>query len=277
MGLRINTNVASLNAQRNLLNTKNSMNSSLEKLSSGMRINKAGDDAAGLAISEGLKAQIRSLGQAKRNTNDGISMIQTAEGGLNEISNILIRLRELSVQSASDTIGDTERSFIDVEYQQLKKEIQRIAQVTTFNGTNLLNGSGQMIEIQIGTGNDPFEDRLVYHAGEANATLNSLGVANLNVDIKTNAQAAIENVDSAIVSVNSIRANLGALQNRLSSTVNNIAVSEENLSAANSRIRDVDVALETANLARNNILLQAGTSVLSQANQFPQMALNLLK
>jgi flagellin len=277
MGLRINTNISSINAQRNLRGTRTSLNQSLERLSSGQRINKAGDDAAGLAISENLKAQIRGLAQAKRNANDGISLIQTAEGGLNEISNMLIRLRELSVQAASDTIGDKERGFLDVEYQQLKKEIQRISQVTEFNGTDLLNGSGGMLEVQIGTNNDPFEDRLTYDTTSANASIEALGLSPANVASKISAQTSIDSLDNAIINVNSIRANLGALQNRLSSTINNISISEENLSAANSRIRDVDVAKETANLARNNILLQAGISVLSQANQSTTVALNLLK
>jgi len=277
MGLRINTNISSINAQRNLLNTRTSLNSSLEKLSSGQRINKAGDDAAGLAISENLKAQIRGLGQAKRNANDGISMIQTAEGGLNEISNILIRLRELSVQSASDTIGEKERSFIDVEFQQLKDEVQRISQVTQFNGLNLINGTGGLLEIQIGTQNDPFQDRMSYDTSQSNASLDALGIRVVNANTKVTAQGSIDSLDSAIISVNAIRANLGAMQNRLSSSINNLSISEENLSAANSRIRDVDVAKETAELARNNILLQAGISVLAQANQAPNVALSLLK
>jgi flagellin len=277
MGLRINTNISSINAQRNLRTTKLNLNKSLERLSSGQRINKAGDDAAGLAISENLKAQIRGLAQAKRNANDGISLIQTAEGGMNEIGNMLVRLRELSVQAASDTIGDKERQFLDVEYQQLKNEIQRISQVTEFNGTNLLNGSGGILEIQVGTHNDPFEDRIVYDAGEANSSLDSLGISTIGVSTKISAQSSIEVIDDAITRVSAMRANLGAIQNRLNSTINNISVAEENMSAANSRVRDVDVAQETANLARNNILLQAGVSVLTQANQSTNVALNLLK
>jgi flagellin len=276
MGLRINTNVASINAQRSLAGTKKDLDSSLEKLSSGLRINKAGDDAAGLAVSENLKAQIRSLGQAKRNANDGISMIQTAEGGLNEVSNILIRLRELSIQASSDTIGDTERKFVNVEYQQLKNEIQRIAQVTNFNGTSLLTGEGPELSIQVGTHNNAFEDRIIYPTGAQNAKLDKLGIAGIATDSKTAAQEAIAKIDVAIVGINSNRANLGALQNRLSSTVNNLSVAEENMSASNSRIRDVDVAQETANMVRNNILHQAGISVLSNANASNQAALKLL-
>lgn len=276
MSLVINTNVASINAQRNLRITKDGLNGSLEKLSSGLRINKAGDDAAGLAISEKLKAEIRSLGQAKRNANDGISMIQTAEGALNEVGNMLIRLRELSVQASSDTISDVERGFIDVEFQQLKEEIQRISSVTEFNSTKLLNGESGVLEIQIGTGNDAFLDRISYDGTATNATLAALGVAGTGSTSKVQAQGSIEQIDDAIVNVNSIRANLGAVQNRLSSTINNLAINEENISAANSRIRDVDVASETASLARNSILMQAGISVLSQANQTPNLALKLL-
>jgi len=276
MSLVINTNISSINAQRNLRMTRDSLNGSLEKLSSGLRINKAGDDAAGLAISEKLKAEIRSLSQAKRNANDGISLIQTAEGALNEIGNILIRLRELSVQASSDTIGDVERGFIDVEYQQLKEEIQRISNVTEFNGISLLNGKSGTLDIQIGTGNDAFLDRIAYNGTNTNATVAALGLSSVGSGSKAQAQISIGSIDDAIVNVNSIRANLGAVQNRLTSTVNNLAISEENISAANSRIRDVDVASETANLARNSILTQAGVSVLAQANQTPNLALKLL-
>lgn len=276
MSLRINTNIASINAQRNLTGTKNGLDSSLEKLSSGLRINKAADDAAGLAVSENMKAQIRSLAQAKRNANDGISMIQTAEGGLNEVSNILIRLRELSVQAASDTISDVERGFINTEYQQLKSEVERISSVTNYNGTKLLSGEGASLDIQIGTNNNSFEDRIVYNVANQNASLGALGVKDIDVSSKAGAQDAIGKIDSAIVSVSGNRANLGALQNRLSSTVNNLAISEENISASNSRIRDVDVASETSNLTKASILNQAGVSVLAQANASPNAALKLL-
>lgn len=276
MGLRISTNVASLNAQRNLSSSSLQLQSSLEKLSSGFRINKGSDDAAGLAISEKLKAEIRGLRQARRNANDGISMIQTAEGGLNEISNILIRLRELGVQASSDTIGDTERKFVDLEFQQLKKEIQRIAEVTNFNGTSLLDGKQGSLEIQVGTHNDDFKDRIAYNGLSNNATLEALKLAAENVQKTEMAQASLSKIDDAIVATNAIRADLGAMQNRLQSTVNNITVTDENLSAANSRIRDVDVASETAELTRNTILQQAGVSVLSQANQSSSLALKLL-
>jgi flagellin len=252
------------------------MNDNLRKLSSGERITRASDDAAGLAISENLKAQIRGNRQAKRNANDAISMIQTAEGGLSEISNIIIRLRELAVQSASDTVGETERGFSDIEFQQLKEEIDRISKSAEFNGINLLDGSGAMLEFQVGIHNDPILDRLRYDGTKANTTLASLGLVGETVGSKEGAQVTLQKLDDALVQINGVRANLGATQNRLSSTINNLAVSDENLSAAKSRIRDVDVAAETADLARNSILVQAGTSVLSQANQAPNSALKLL-
>jgi len=276
MGLRISTNVAALNAQRNLRGTQLDMARSLARLSSGYRINQAADDAAGLAISENLKAQIRGMGKASQNALDGISMVQVAEGGLNEVSNMLIRLRELAIQGSSDTVGDTERKFIDVEYQQLKNEIQRIAEVTSFNGTDLLNGTGGLMDIQVGIHNDPFKDRISFNSGAADATLEALGIANESVAHKEQAQVSIAAVDDAIVRVNAIRANFGALQNRLQSTIANLSIFEENVSAANSRIRDTDVAKESTELARNNILLQAGTAVLQQANGITNIALKLL-
>jgi flagellin len=216
------------------------------------------------------------LGQASRNANDGISLVQVAEGGLQEVSNMLIRLRELSVQAASDTIGDTERKFIDVEYQQLKSEIQRIAEVTTFNGRDLLNGTGGLIDIQVGVHNDPFEDRISFNASAANSSLESLNLVAESVAAKEGAQQSIAVLDDAMVSVNAMRANFGAMQNRLQSTISNLAVAHENLSAANSRVRDTDVANESAELTRNNILMQAGVSVLGQANSIQQVALKLL-
>lgn len=276
MGLRINTNVASLNAQRNLLGTKWGLDKSLERLSSGYRINRAGDDAAGLAISENLRAQVRGLKQASRNAQDGVSLVQVAEGGLNEVSSILIRLRELAVQAASDTIGPVERQFLNVEYDQLVSEIDRIADATEFNGTQLLSGTGSVLDFQVGTRNDPNIDRLSFDASKADANSAALGVNLTSVADKASAQNSLAAIDSAIVSVSAMRADFGAIQNRLQSTIGNIAVSVENLSAANSRIRDVDVAEETAELTRNNILLQAGTSVLAQANQTSNTALSLL-
>lgn len=276
MGLRINTNVASLSAQRSLGITNRKMNDNLRKLSSGERITRAGDDAAGLAISENLRAQIRGIRQAKRNSNDAISLIQTAEGGLNEVSSIIIRLRELSVQTANDTLGSDERRFADIEFQNLKDEIDRIARSNEFNGTKLLDGSGGNMEFQVGINNDPILDRLVYDATGSDATIASLGISSESVLSKESAQLSLKKLDNALVQVNGVRANMGALQNRLQSTVNNLAVSDENLSAANSRIRDVDIASETAKMTKNSILTQAGISVLSQSNQAPNIALKLL-
>lgn len=277
MGLRINTNVSSLSAQRSLATTNRSLSDNLRKLSTGERITRASDDAAGLAISENLKAQIRGMGQAKRNANDAISLIQTAEGGLSEVSNIVIRLRELAVQSANDTLGAQERKFSDIEFQNLKEEIDRIARSADFNGIKLLDGTGGRLEFQVGINNDPILDRLVYDGTGSDATIASLGLAAESISSKEGAQATLKKLDDALVQVNGVRANMGALQNRLSSTVNNLGVSEENLSSANSRIRDVDIASETAKMTKNNILIQAGTSVLSQANQAPNVALSLLQ
>lgn len=276
MALRISTNVASLNAQKNLSSTNNGMERSLARLSSGYRINQAADDAAGLAISEQLRGQIRGMKQASRNSEDGISLVQVAEGGLNEVSNMIIRLRELGVQAASDTIGDTERKFLDVEYQQLKSEIQRIAEVTKFNGRDLLNGTGGVLDIQVGVYNDPFKDRISFNTSAANSSLEALGLVAETLADKESAQRSLSVADQALVSVNAMRANFGAMQNRLNSTISNLAIAHENLSAANSRIRDTDVAEETAELTRNNILQQAGVSVLGQANTMQQVALKLL-
>jgi len=277
MGLRINTNVASLNAQRNLSGTRVNQQKTLEQLSSGQRINRAGDDAAGLAISENLKAQIRGLGQAERNAQDGISLVQIAEGGLSEVSNILIRLRELAVQAASDTIGQTERKFLNVEFEQLTAEVDRIANSTEFNRVPLLNGTGAVFDIQIGTRNDPLSDRLTFDASSADVNVAALGLNLASVADKISAQNSLAAIDQSIVSVSGIRADFGALQNRLQSTINNLQVSVENLSAANSRVRDADIAKSTAELTKNNILMQAGTSVLAQANQSTTSALTLIQ
>ncbi|MFG1483703.1 flagellin [Halobacteriovorax sp. HFRX-2_2] len=276
MGMRINTNVTSLAAQRSLGQSNSAQSKSLEKLSSGTRIVRSADDAAGLAISEKLKGQIRSTNQAERNASDGISMIQIAEGGLNEVSNILVRLRELSVQAASDTVGDTERQFTDLEYQNLKQEIQRISEVTEFNGKKLLTGTGDKFDIQIGINNDDFQDRIQFDTNVLNSSLENLGVADLEVGSKEGAQSALANLDTAIESIAGQRAELGAKQNRLNSTINNLQISSENLSAANSRIRDTDYAAETAKKAKNDILVNAGSSVLAQSNSQGAAALKLI-
>ena len=277
MGLRIGTNVAALNAQKTLWGTKSKMDSAMSRLSSGSRINKASDDAAGLAISENIKAQLRGLKQANRNAQDGISMIQTAEGSLSEISSMLIRLRELGVQAASDTVGDKERGLVNVEYTQLLEEIDRITGSTEFNGTPLLSGTGGFLDFQIGVKNTPEFDRISFDASASDAGTTALGIDITNVLDKLSAQTSLEKIDKAINHVNKLRAGFGATQNRLNSTMENLQTNLENLSAANSRIRDADIADESTELAKQNILLQAGTSVLAQANQQPSLALSLLK
>ena len=276
MGLRVSTNISSINAHRNLIGSQRTMGNSMAQLASGSRINKAADDAAGLAISENLKAQIRSAAQAQRNANDGISMVQTAEGGLNEIGNIIVRLRELGIQAASDTVGDTERGFLNKEVEQLKSEVQRISNVTTWGRTKLLDGSSPTFDFQVGLYNSAEEDRISFVAGENVATLDALGLSGLDYTSKDGAQSALDSLDVAQSSVSGIRANLGALQNRLSSTVDNLGVAQENLSAANSRIRDTDIAQASSEMTRNNILLQAGASTLAQANQVNHSRLVLM-
>jgi len=276
MGMRVTTNISAINAQRNLIGSQRLLNSSMAQLASGNRINKAADDAAGLAISENLKAQIRSAGQAQRNTNDGISLVQTAEGGLNEIGNLIVRLRELAIQASSDTVGQTERGFLDKETQQLKSEIQRISSVTTWGTTKLLDGSTPRFDFQVGIFNKAEEDRISFDSSENVATLDALALSGLDYTTKEGAQTSLTALDSAQTIVNGYRANLGAIQNRLTSTADNLGVSVENLSASNSRIRDTDVAQASSEMTRNNILMQAGTSTLAQANQMNQLALKLI-
>jgi flagellin len=276
MGFRINTNVASMQAQTSLNKVNKESQDSFAKLSSGSRITKSADDAAGLAISEKLKSEIRSAKQADRNANDAISMVQVAEGGLNETSNILTRMRELAIQTASDTVGDSERGMANLEYQQLKTEMDRISQVTEFNGKKLLSGDGDKYEFQVGTKGDEFQDRIGFDSGAVNSSIDSLGVSSLDIGSKEGSQESLASLDSAIEKVSGQRAVLGSLQNRLTSTSNNLQTYTENMSAANSRIRDVDYAEETAKQARNQIITAAGTSVLAQANVSGQNALKLI-
>jgi flagellin len=265
MGLRITTNIPSLNAQRNLRQNSNSLQTSMERLSSGFRINKSSDDVAGLAISEKMRGQIRGLGQAQRNAQDGISFVQVAEGALSETSNILIRVRELATQAASDTVGDTERGFINVEVGQLLTELDRIAQTTEYSGTKLLDGSGGSLDFHVGTSGS--ENNIIsFDASQANATASSLGVSGMSVASKSEARSVLDNIDEALTKVGTMRANFGAIQSRMGSTINNLAVYEENLAAANSRIRDADMAKEAADLAKNSIIQQASVATLTQAN-----------
>jgi flagellin len=274
------TNSASLTAQRNLASTQQSLSASIGRLSSGMRINSASDDAAGLGISENLQANIQSLGQAQRNTNDAISMSQVAEGSMNDMQGIVSRMRELAVQSSNSTLGDNERGYIQTEYTQLSSEINRISSVTNFDGQNLLDGSASAgLTFQVGINNTP-NDRIAMSITKlTTSTLgsSSLHIASASLSTATNAQAAIGTFDKAIQQLSSARAKLGATQNRMQVTVSNLAVTSDNLTSANSRIRDVDVASESSNLTKNQILSQAGLAVLSQANQIPQAALTLLR
>lgn len=274
MGLRINTNVGAMASARALQNSSNEQSKSFQRLASGSRITQAGDDAAGLAVSEKLKAQIRSLGQAERNANDGVSFVQVAEGGLNEIGNMLVRMRELAIQAASDTIGDTERGFVDKEIQQLKGEVDRISNVTTFNGTPLLNGEAKSaLSFHVGASKG---DAISFVPESFNVKTGKLGIDGLDYRTADGAREALDTVDNAINMVSGSRAELGAHQNKLQATISNLAIQKENYSAANSRIRDTDVAAESSKLISGNILQQAGVSVLAQANTAPQAALRLL-
>jgi len=275
MGLRIRTNIASQMVQRNLKNTSQLEAADLERLSSGKRITKAADDAAGLAIATRLEATTKGLRQATRNANDGVSLIQTAEGGLSEISNILIRLRELTIQSASDTVGDKERSFLDNEYGELSTEIDRISESTIFNVTNLLKGEADILHFHVGSdGGD--SNRIAFDAGDTNATTDNIGLSGSSVTDKDSAMDSIGTVDGAIDQISGQRAKLGAIQSRLQSTINNLEVQTINQDNARSVIQDVDVAQTSASLASTAVLKNAGIATLSQANVMPNAALRLI-
>jgi flagellin len=273
MAITIMTNTQSLTAQRSLSATQAKLGGNLAKLSSGLRINSAADDAAGLAISERFKAQVRSIGQAERNANDGISLTQTAEGAMNEISGVLVRMRELAVQSANGTLGASERGFLDDEAQALVAEVDRISAVTEFNGLKLLDGSYSS-DLQVGI-KDTADDRIAVAIAQTDFATLAGGAVDLTT--QAGAQAALTTLDTAIDALSSNRAALGTVQNRLQVTISNLGSAKENISAANSRIRDVDVAAETAEMTKHNILMQAGVSVLAQANQAPSIALSLLR
>ncbi len=276
MSLRVATNIPSIAAQKTLDSTQRDMEKSFAQLSSGSRITKAADDAAGLSISETLKSTIRGYGQAKRNASDAISMVQVSEGGLGEVSNILSRMRELGVQAASDTVGDKERGFIDLEVQQMKMEVQRIAQTTRFGSVKLLDGSGGNYQFQVDINNDDFNDRITFDAGKQNVQTGNIGIDSFDFNSKDGARSALDVLETAQQQVNGQRATLGAIQNRLISTQENLSSSIENFSAANSRIRDTDIAESSANLARGQVLQQATISVLAQANQSTAAALKLV-
>lgn len=276
MGFRINTNISSLQAQGPAKKVARETAESSAKLASGNRITKAADDAAGLAISEKLKAEIRSSRQANRNANDGLSLVQTAEGGLNESSSILTRMRELSIQAASDSYGDSDRAKSDVEYQQMKLELDRISQVTEFNGRKLLNGSGSQLDFQVGVGDDSVDDHISYNPQSINSSASSLGVNSLTVISKFSAQDSLSKLDKAIDKISANRSLLGSIQNRLTTSSNNLTVYHENMSHANSRIRDVDYAEESAKHALNSVMADTNTAVMAQANTSGNVALKLL-
>lgn len=274
--MRINTNVPSIQGANNLNRVSRETEESYAKLSSGQRITKAADDAAGLAISEKLKAEIRSSHQASRNANDGISLVQIAEGGLSESSSILTRMRELAMQSANDTLTDSDRSNAEMEYQSLKVELDRISRATEFNGRKILDGSGPKLDFQVGVGSHSTDDIISLNAKNINSGSSALGISGVTISSKTSAQDSLSKLDSAINKINLQRSQLGSVQNRLNSSSNNLSIYTENMSSANSRIRDVDYADETAKQARNSIIASAGTAVQLQANSLGQPALKLL-
>ncbi len=280
MGLRVNTNVASLNAQRHLYDTTSRFSKSMERLSSGLRINRSGDDAAGLAISESLKSDIRALQQASRNAADGVSLVQTAEGSLDEVNSILLRLRELAEQASTETLGADERVYLNNEFQELLDEVDRISMTAEFNGIKLLDGTAQTLRVQVGIGTDATTSAVSIDLTQAMSSTALDLTAGMLVITGTNGNAArdaIGKITLATGVVSSMRANFGAAQNRFETSIRNIGMTAENLAAANSRIRDVDVALETSTMTSLQILQQAGVSILAQANMTSQLALNLLQ
>ncbi|MBL8910935.1 MAG: flagellin FliC [Archangium sp.] len=274
MSFSIRTNVGSLNAQRNLFNSTDMLESSYSRLSSGFRITKAGDDAAGLGISVNLTAQIRSFNQGNRNAQDAVSLIQTAEANLNQTTELLTRMRELAMQSASSSVGNVERGYIQTENSALITEINRIANAAEFNGQALLNTAATTLTFQVGIRNVAANDQI--GVSTIDATAATLGVAALDLSTQAGAQAALATIDAGISAVSLARSAFGAAGNRLASVIQTIQQSSESLSAANSRIRDVDVAEETSKMARTQVMMQAGVSILAQANQAPQVALKLL-
>ncbi|MFK7929796.1 MAG: flagellin [Myxococcota bacterium] len=273
MSLVVNTNLTSLTAVGNIARTSRSLNKSFERISSGLRINRAADDAAGLAMAEQFDAEKRSGMQALRNTNDGVSAIQIAEGGANEISEILKRMRELAVQGSSELLVAPERNYLTDEYNELEAEVDRIVAVTEFNGVSLIDGTDTSIDVQVGVGSTA-NDLISINTDDLDAA--ALGVGALDYSTAANSRAAIATIDTAMGTVNTIRAGFGAVQNRLESSLNSMETYTTNLAAAESRIRDIDFASETANMTKLNIMQQAGTAVLGQANQLPQGALRLI-
>lgn len=275
MGLRIKTNIASQQVQKQLRQADKATSDSFQKLASGKRITKAADDAAGLAIARKMEAEVRGLKMAERNANDGISMIQVAEGGLEESSNILTRMRELSIQAASDTVGDKERGYLNMEYDQLVQEVDRISKTTKFSGRDLLTGEGEGMDFHVGTYAGE-ENVINFDSSKANATASGLGVEGSTIESKGDARDNLEVIDEAIDKVSGFRANLGAVQSRLQITVSNLGTQSVNTESARSRIEDADIAAESAKLASNNVIKSAATATLSQANNIGNVAMRLI-
>lgn len=277
MAIRINTNVESVFAQKHLARTQRSLRSTMEHLSSGLRLTRAADDAAGMGVSQKMRAHIQSLKMAQRNANDGISLVQTAEGALSETGDILARMRELAVESASDVLQATERAYLQTEFTALQEEIERIADSTEFNGLNLSDGTTTTVAVQVGIFNVAAQDRISVNLQDSQTATLGVNTALVDLASSTNSQTAITAIDTAIDSVNNSRSNYGAVQNRLTSALRNLENYTENLVETESRIRDVDFAQATADMSRHQIFSQAGISVLSQANSNPQAALALLQ
>lgn len=274
MSLSIYNNVSSLDSQRSLGINQRNLSNNMSHLSSGMRINSAADDAAGLAISEQMRADIKSWGQAQRNANDGVSMMQVADGAMSQQASLLTRMKELATEASNGTLGTTQRADTDTEFQQLINEVDRVANSTQFNGTSMLKASAS-VTFQVGTGANSTNDQISVTVGATDKT--TLGIASLSLTSQSNAQTALSTIDTAIQTLSTAQATVGAASNRLTAAADTASAFGVNLQAAESRIRDVDVASESANMSRNNILVQAGTSVLAQANQLPQAALTLLR
>jgi flagellin len=276
VGIRLSTNTASLGVQREIGQVREQRNRSFEKISSGSRITRAADDAAGLSISEKLKAGIRSMQMASRNSNDGISVLQTAEGAINEAQNILIRLKELSIQAGSDVLGEAERSFTNQEFQHLKKEIYNLAHTTKFNGTPLLNGMGETMEFQVGIDGSKAYDRVFYSPNDTNITPASLGIAGAHISDKESAVANLGQIDKAMDRLSMFRSYLGGMQATLSSNVQNMDNHRIHTATTNSRLRDTDMAYESAKQIQNEVIMNGSGAVLAQANNLPKQALKLL-
>jgi len=275
MAISLLSNQAVINARRHMETTSRMFGEASERLASGKRINKSGDDAAGLAISQAMEGKIRSMQQARRNAQEALSLMQVAEGGMNEVSNLLVRLRELSIQAASDTIGDKERTMLELENKQIKEEIDRLANATEYFGTSLLNGQGKELTFQIGPDNSE-ANRLEYSTASLDLRASSLGIDGASLSDSSSALDALSQVDEAITKLNTPRAEVGAMQTRFNSIVNNLFIYEENMSAAKSRIVDADIAQETAKAVQASILQRAGAAVIAQANTMPALALKLL-